>query len=182
MVKQKSHNVFSIQGRIVGAPSVRMSRQGDGGYVDVTLNVVEEVWDADTRAFVQSTTRVPLSFYSKDPDAESRRLRSGYAVIVDGHIRGRSYTDSQGGQRLSTDLRVDNIDIIEPFLSNGGSITPEPEARKAASKPSMQAGYKEQAEAQKPATKKPDTDRVAPAPYTGPTQTVDEFDDDEIPF
>lgn len=49
-------------------------------------------------------------------------------------------------------------------------------------KPSLQTGYREQAEAQKPATKKPDTDRVAPAPYNGPTQTVEQFDDDEIPF
>lgn len=182
MVKQKSHNNFSLSGRVVGVPGVRMSRQGEGGYVDVTLNVIEEIWDADTHEFVPSTTRVPLSYYSKAPQEDSARLKPGYAVIVDGHVRGRSYTDSQGGQRLATDLRVDNIDIIEPFLSNGGSITPEPEARKATSKPSMQAGYKEQAEEQKPATRKPDTSRVAPAPYTGPTQTVDEFDDDEIPF
>lgn len=182
MVEQKSHNTFSIQGRVVGVPGVRMAKQGDGGYVDVTLNVIGKIWDANMRTFVPSTEKVPISFYSKTPSEDAGRLKSGYAVIVDGHVIGRSYTDSQGGQRLATDLRVDNIDIIEPFLSNGGSITPEPEARKATSKPSMQAGYKEQAEEQKPATRKPDTSRVAPAPYNGPTQTVEQFDDDEIPF
>lgn len=184
MVKQKSHNTFSVQGRIVGVPSVRMTRQGDGGYVDVTLNVIEEIWDADTHEFVPSTTRVPLSYYSKSPSEDAGRLKSGYAVIIDGHVRGRSYTDNQGGQRLATDLRVDNIDIIEPFLSGQSQATPAPQEtpKMAGVKPSLQTGYREQAEAQKPATKKPDTDRVAPAPYTGPTQTVDEFDDDEIPF
>ena len=123
MVKQKSHNVFSIQGRVVGVPSVRMSRQGDGGYVDVTLNVIEEIWDADTHEFVPSTTRVPLSYYSKSPSEDAGRLKSGYAVIIDGHVRGRSYTDGQGGQRLAADLRVDNVDVIEPFLSGQSQAT-----------------------------------------------------------
>lgn len=182
MVKQKSHNTFSIQGRIVGVPSVRMSRQGDGGYVDVTLNVIEEIWDADTHEFLPSTTRVPLSYYSKSPSEDAGRLKSGYAVIVDGHVRGRSYTDNQGGQRLATDLRVDNIDIIEPFLSGQSQATPAHEAPKAAGKPSLQAGYQEQTEAQKTAIRKTGADRVAPAPYNGPTQTVEQFDDDEIPF
>lgn len=184
MVKQKSHNSFSIQGRIVGAPGIRMSRQGDGGYVDVTLNVIEEVWDPQAQAYLPNTTRVPLSYYSKAPQEDSQRLKPGYAVIIDGHIRGRSYTDSQGGQKLAADLRVDNVDIIEPFLSNGGSITPEPEARKAASKPSMQAGYQEQATIagqQKQTTEKTPC-KVAPAPYNGPAQTVEQFDDDDIPF
>lgn len=181
MVKQKSHNTFSIQGRIVGVPSVRMSRQGDGGYVDVTLNVIEEIWDADTHEFLPSTTRVPLSYYSKSPSEDAGRLKSGYAVIVDGHVRGRSYTDNQGGQRLSTDLRVDNIDIIEPFLSGQSQATP---AARGTGRPSMQAGYQEQATIagqQKQTTEKTPS-KVAPAPYNGPAQTVEQFDDDDIPF
>lgn len=181
MVKQKSHNVFSIQGRVVGVPSVRMTRQGDGGYVDVTLNVIEEIWDADTHEFVPSTTRVPLSYYSKSPSEDAGRLKSGYAVIIDGHVRGRSYTDNQGGQRLATDLRVDNIDIIEPFLSGQSQATP---ASRGTGRPSMQAGYQEQATIagqQKQTTEKTPS-KVAPAPYNGPAQTVEQFDDDDIPF
>lgn len=153
MVKQKSHNTFSVQGRIVGVPSVRMTRQGDGGYVDVTLNVIEEIWDADTHEFVPSTTRVPLSYYSKSPSEDAGRLKSGYAVIIDGHVIGRSYTDSQGGKRLAADLRVDNVDIIEPLLGGGASLnTP--------GKPSLQAGYQAQ---------------QTEAP-------IEQFDDDQIPF
>ena len=181
MVKQKSHNTFSIQGRVVGVPSVRMSRQGDGGYVDITLNVMEEMWDPQAQAYLPNTTKVPLSYYSKVPQEDSQRLKPGYAVIVDGHVRGRSYTDGQGGQRLAADLRVDNVDVIEPFLSKDAHATP---ASRGTGRPSMQAGYQEQAtiaEQQKQTTEKTPS-KVAPAPYNGPAQTVEQFDDDDIPF
>lgn len=181
MVKQKSHNTFSIQGRVVGVPSVRMSRQGDGGYVDITLNVMEEMWDPQAQAYLPNTTKVPLSYYSKVPQEDSQRLKPGYAVIVDGHVRGRSYTDGQGGQRLAADLRVDNVDVIEPFLSKDTHATP---AARGTGRPSMQAGYQEQATIagqQKQATEKTPS-KVAPAPYNGPAQTVEQFDDDDIPF
>lgn len=153
MVEQKSHNTFSIQGRVVGVPGVRMAKQGDGGYVDVTLNVIGKIWDANMRTFVPSTEKVPISFYSKTPSEDAGRLKSGYAVIIDGHVIGRSYTDSQGGKRLAADLRVDNVDIIEPLLGGGASLN-------APGKPSLQAGYQAQ---------------QTEAP-------IEQFDDDQIPF
>lgn len=181
MVEQKSHNTFSIQGRVVGVPSVRMAKQGDGGYVDVTLNVIGKIWDANMRTFIPSTEKVPISSYSKTPSEDAGRLKSGYAVIVDGHVIGRSCTDSQGCKRLAADLRVDNVDVIEPFLSKDAHATP---ASRGTGRPSMQAGYQEQAtiaEQQKQTTEKTPS-KVAPAPYNGPAQTVEQFDDDDIPF
>lgn len=183
MVKKNGHNTFSVMGRIKETADVRRSRQADGGYVGFTLNVQEETWDAQTRSWVPSVTQVPLSFYSKAPEDDAMLLVPGYTVIVDGHLRGRSYS-SQGETRNTADLRIDNIDVVEPHLTKGASITPETGGQTAGKESGLQAGYREQARqagAQDSATKT-GADRVAPEPYNGPVQTVEQFDDDNIPF
>ena len=170
-------------GRVACQPEVRNAKQAEGGYVSLTLNVQEETWDAQSRSWVPSVTQVPLSFYSKAPDKDAGRIRQGYVVIIDGHLKGRTYS-SQGEQKTTVDLRVDNIDIVEPHLSSGASITPETGGQTAGKESGLQAGYREQARqagAQDSATMT-GADRVAPEPYSGPVQTVEQFDDDQIPF
>lgn len=185
MVKKNGHNAFSVMGRIKETADVRRSRQADGGYVGFTLNVQEETWDAQSRSWVPSVTQVPLSFYSKAPEDDAMLLVPGYTVIVDGHLRGRSYS-SQGEQKNTVDLRIDNIDVIEPHLTKGSSITPgvqEQEGRKGSG---LQAGYREQAKQAEPqhsaSTPEERIARVSPENYNGPIQTVEQFDDDQIPF
>ena len=163
MVKQKGHNMFSVMGRVACQPEVRNAKQAEGGYVSLTLNVQEETWDAQSRSWVPAVTQVPLSYYSKTPDEDAGRIHQGYVVIIDGHLKGRTYS-SQGEQKTTVDLRIDNIDVVEPHLSSGASITPETGGQAA--------GNPAQAKA----------DRVAPTPYNGQVQTVEQFDDDQIPF
>lgn len=160
--KFKTHNSFSVEGRLADRPDIRYS-QTEGGFISFTLIVSEETWNPDTRKFEVAKSRLPLSFYSKNPEEDIVGLNKGVAVIVDGHLRGRSY-NSNGESKLTADIRVDNIDIIEPMLSQG-----QPQAQGQ--------GVKTQASAQAPKRKS-----VEPPPYNGPDTTVEQFDDDPIPF
>ncbi len=169
MTKYKTHNMFSIQGRLTENAEIKYS-QTEGGYIQLSLKVLEEAWNPETRKFDLVPSRLPLSYYSKNPEQDAVGLNKGVAVIVDGHLRGRSYTDNRGAQRETADIRVDNIDIIEPFLSRQ-TAQESATAQQATAQPLAQ-------QQEQPAPKR----SVEPPPYDGPTVPVEKFDDDPIPF
>ena len=92
---------------------------------------------------VEATEWHRISFFGKVAEVCGQYLKKGSAVYVEGALRTRKYTDKEGIERYSTEIRGDRMQMLggkggnEERQSEG--ITPPPERRAPAAKPAPDA-------------------------------------------
>ncbi len=64
------------------------------------------------------------SIWGKRGEALQQYLRKGQLVYVDGTLRAREYTDREGKNRTSLDIRVDQVELLGGRGAGGGESVP----------------------------------------------------------
>lgn len=109
-------------------PEVRYTA---GGYAVANFSIAcSESWkDKNTGEKKESTEWVRISFFGKLAEIAGQYLKKGSQVYVEGSIRTRKWTDKEGQERYTTEIRGDEMRMLgkqdrsEPSTN---SSTPSP--------------------------------------------------------
>jgi len=163
-------NKVILIGHLGGDPDVYYSQSG-GATVRVGLATKERRKDRSGER-QEHTEWHRLVFFGKLAEIAAEYLKKGQQISVTGKIRSSKYTDRDGIERKSTEIIVDDMEMLgrKDDRQGGASDRDEPRQhqRPATSGRTAQTGdsYRRAKEGQS-----------APPP---PPQ--DDFDDDDIPF
>ena len=68
----------------------------------------------------QTTDLIDVSAWRGNADFVRKHFRKGNMIVVDGRLQTRSYTDSEGKTRVSTEVNAENIYFGEPKAAKAG--------------------------------------------------------------
>ena len=192
-----SVNKVIIVGNLGRDPEMRTFPSGDQ-VANVTIATTDRWRDKNTGENREATEWHRVTFNGRLAEIAGQYLRKGSQVYVEGSLRTRKWTDPQGQERYSTEIRADQMQMLGSRQGMGGggggggnggyddggygggndggydaAPAPAPQ-RRAAPAPAPQM-------APRPAAPAP---RPAPAPVQQAPRANSGFDDmdDDIPF
>ena len=106
-------------------------------------------------------------------DTAEKFVRKGTSLFIEGKLRTRSYTDQSGVKKFTTEIVVDNLQLLSPRR-------PDQEDEQGAFQQPAQPAYQPAA----PAGFQPRAEQPAPAQpaYSGPQAPAAEEGSDDLPF
>ena len=164
-------NKVILVGNLGNDPDVKATQ---GGTTITTISVAtSEQWkDKQTGQAQERTEWHRVKFFGKLAEIAGEYLRKGSQVYVEGSLRTRKWTDQSGGEKYSTEIRADQMQMLgsrqgmgQPAGDDGGGYDSAPRRPAPASR-------------QAPASAPPQ--RPA-APASKASSGFDDMDDD-IPF
>jgi single-strand DNA-binding protein len=167
-----SVNKVILVGNLGRDPELRTFPNGDQ-IANVTLATTDKWKDKASGEPREHTEWHRLVFSGRLAEIAGQYLRKGAPIYVEGSIRTRKWQDQSGQDRYSTDIRVDQMQML-------GS-------RQGAGEPRGDDGYGDARPAAPPAQRSaPPASRptAAPAPVAPSSGAAGGFDDldDDIPF
>lgn len=155
-------NKVILIGNLGKDPEVRYFPSGDA-VANATIATTESWKDKQSGEQKEATEWHNVVFPGKLGEIAGKYLKKGSKVYVEGSLRTRKWTDKEGKDRYTTEIRVQDMQMLDG--RPGGSAPMGDEAR---------GGYGGGAPARAPA-------RSAPA--AAPAADMDApFEDDDIPF
>ncbi|KAF4516489.1 hypothetical protein B566_EDAN003236 [Ephemera danica] len=149
-----SVNKAIIVGNLGKDPEVRYTASGEA-ICNITVATSENWKDKTTGEKKEQTEWHRISFFGKLAEVAGQYLKKGSQIYVEGSIRTRKWTDKEGQERYTTEIRGDEMKML-------GS-------RQGMGAPASSGGYDETAD-------------FAPAPAKNkPKPSFDDLGDD-IPF
>ena len=113
-------NFVHLVGRAVQEPQLR---QSDSGKKVANLNLVTlETWQDKGGKRQERTEFHRLVFWDRNADQVVAGVKKGNRLGVDGKIQTRSWRDSQGQQRYTTEIVVGKIYL----MTENGDVHEEP--------------------------------------------------------
>ena len=162
-----SVNKVIIVGNLGRDPEMRTFPSGDQ-VANVIIATTDRWKDKQTGENRENTEWHRVSFHGRNAEIAGQYLRKGSQVYVEGSLRTRKWSDQQGQERYTTEVRADQMQMLGSRQGSGDD--------------SRQHEYDEPAPRPAPAPRAP-AQRQAPAP--APRQEggsgFDDMDDD-IPF
>ena len=161
-------------GNVGRDPEVRYldGQSGNAKVATFTLATTERYRDrnGETR---ENTEWHNIVAWRGNADVAERFIRKGTQIYVEGRIRTRSWDDQTGNKRYTTEIIVDNLQLLGKKSDNPGA---QPGAYQA---PAQQGGY----QAQQPYSQQAQP-AYAPVQPQAPQQNavVDDMPDDDLPF
>lgn len=149
-------NQCNFIGRLGRDPEMRTFPSGDQ-VANVTLAVGSKWKDRNSGEAKESTEWVRLVFHGKSAEIAGQYLRKGSQIFVTGEMQTRKWTDQAGVEKYSTEVRVNNFQMLGAKPDDGGERAPAP-----APAPRQQSR--------------------APAPAPRAASGFDDMADDGIPF
>jgi single-strand DNA-binding protein len=163
-----SVNKVIIVGNLGRDPEMRSFPSGDQ-VANVTIATTDRYKDKATGEMKEITEWHRVSFFGRLAEIAGQYLRKGSQVYVEGSLRTRKWTDKDGQEKYSTEIRADQMQMLGSRQGMGGPG------------PSDDGGYDEPRRAA-PAPRAPAAaPRQAPAPAPRAASGFDDMDDD-IPF
>lgn len=154
-------NKVILVGNLGRDPEVRTFPSG-GQVANVTLATTERWKDRQSGEMREHTEWHRLVFNDRLAEIAGQYLRKGSQIYVEGSIRTRKWTDQSGQERSTSEIRVDNMQMLGSRNAAGGDDASYDAPRRAAA----------------PARPAP-----APAPAAAQPPAADLGDmDDDIPF
>ena len=150
-----SVNKVIIVGNLGRDPEVRYMPSGDA-VTNIAVATTERYKDKQSGEQKEITEWHRIVFFNRLAEVAGEYLKKGSAVYVEGRLATRKWTDKDGVERYTTEIKADSMQMLGGRNSAGGGS--EPYDAPAASRP-----------AAAPAARKP-----------APT-VMDDLDDD-IPF
>ena len=112
-----SLNQATLIGHVGKDPELRTFP--DGGQVcSVSLATTEKWTDKQTGELQEATEWHRLVFNGRQAEVASRYLKKGSQCYVQGGLRHRKWTDKDGIERTTTEIRVDNLKLLGAPASN----------------------------------------------------------------
>ncbi len=165
-----SVNKVIIVGNLGRDPETRSFPNGDQ-VANVTIATTDKWKDKVTGEMKEITEWHRVSFFGRLAEIAGQYLRKGSQVYVEGSLRTRKWTDKDGIEKYSTEIRADSMQMLGSREGRGGAGAGSDDS----------GGY--EASARAPGAK---ASSAAPrqAPAASPAKAASGFDDmdDDIPF
>ena len=160
-----SVNKVILVGNLGRDPEVRYLPSGDP-VANVTI-ATSSKYKSKTGEMVEETEWHRVTFFGKLADIVGQYLKKGRSVYIEGRIKTRKYTDTDGVEKYATDIIAHEMQML-----GGREGMGEPSGDDEGSG----GGYQRQAPAARPAAP-----AARPAAAAKPSSGFDDMDDD-IPF
>jgi single-strand DNA-binding protein len=165
-----SVNKVIIVGNLGRDPETRSFPNGDQ-VANVTIATTDRYKDKTSGEMKEITEWHRVSFFGRLAEIAGQYLRKGSQVYVEGSLRTRKWTDKDGIEKYSTEIRADSMQMLGSRQGMGGGSGGGDDG----------GGY--DAPAHAPTARAP---AAAPrqAPAASPAKAASGFDDmdDDIPF
>ena len=165
-----SVNKVILVGNLGRDPETRSFPNGDQ-VANVTIATTDRYKDKTSGEMKEITEWHRVSFFGRLAEIAGQYLRKGSQVYVEGSLRTRKWTDKDGLEKYSTEIRADSMQMLGSRQGMGGASGGGDES----------GGYEAPRSAQ-PARASAAAPRQAPA--SSPAKAASGFDDmdDDIPF
>jgi len=167
-----SINKVIIVGNLGKDPEMRSFPNGDQ-IANIAIATTDKWKDKQSGEMKEATEWHRIVFNGRLAEIVGQYLRKGSQVYVEGSLRTRKWTDKEGVEKFTTEIRADNMQMLGSRQGMGGS--------NASAGHDDGGGY--EAPRQSAATaSRPQAPRQAPTP--APSKASSGFDDmdDDIPF
>ena len=166
-----SVNKVIIVGNLGRDPETRSFPNGDQ-VANVSIATTDRYKDKTSGEMKEITEWHRISFFGRLAEIAGQYLRKGSQVYVEGSLRTRKWTDKDGIEKFTTEIRADSMQMLGSRQGMGGD---------AAGGGDDGGGY-EAAPRSAPAARPAPAQRQAPA--AAPAKAASGFDDmdDDIPF
>lgn len=166
-----SVNKVIIVGNLGRDPETRSFPNGDQ-VANVTIATTDRYKDKTSGEMKEITEWHRVSFFGRLAEIAGQYLRKGSQVYVEGSLRTRKWTDKDGIEKYSTEIRADSMQMLGSRQGMGGGGGGGDDG-----------GYDAPQQRSAPAARAP---AAAPrqAPAASPAKSASGFDDmdDDIPF
>lgn len=164
-----SINKVIIVGNLGRDPEMRSFPNGDQ-LANVTIATTDKWKDKQTGEAKEHTEWHRVVFNGRLAEIVGQYLRKGSQVYVEGSLRTRKWTDKEGVEKYSTEIRADQMQMLGSRQGMGG--------------PGGDEGGGYDAPRQAPAARGPSASAAAARPAPAPAKSASGFDDmdDDIPF
>ncbi len=172
-----SVNKVILVGNLGRDPEVRTFPNGDR-VANVTLATTDRWKDKQTNEMREATEWHRIVFNYRLAEIAEQYLRKGSQIYVEGSLRTRKWTDKDGFEKYTTEIRADNLQMLGSRQGAGVPVGDEDNLGA-----NQGSSYSRPAPASRPVTAAPrPTPDTAPAP--APVSSGGSFDDmdDDIPF
>ena len=166
-----SVNKVIIVGNLGKDPEVRSFPSGDR-VANVTIATTDRWKDKQTSEMKEATEWHRVVFNGRLAEIVEQYLRKGSQVYVEGSLRTRKWTDKDGVDKYTTEIRADQMQMLGSRQGMGG-----PGSEDSGGSDGGSASYARPAPASRPAAQAP----RQPATPAKSTSGFDDMDDD-IPF
>lgn len=130
-----SVNKVILVGNLGRDPEIKVFPSGDQ-VANVTIATTDKWRDKQTGETKEHTEWHRLVFNGRLAEIAGQYLRKGSQIYVEGSIRTRKWTDQQSGQdRYSTEIRVDQMQMLGGKQDGAASQAPAKSAKPAQSEP-----------------------------------------------
>lgn len=105
-------NKAIIVGRLGNDPVVKQFNNG-GSVTHISVATSEQWTDKQTGEKKEATEWHRISLFNRLGEIAAQYLRKGSAVYIEGSLRTNKYTDQNGIERYSTEIRADNLQMLD---------------------------------------------------------------------
>ena len=165
-----SINKVIIVGNLGKDPEMRSFPNGDQ-IANIAIATTDKWKDKSSGEMKEATEWHRIVFNGRLAEIVGQYLRKGSQVYVEGSLRTRKWTDKEGVEKFTTEIRADQMQMLGSRQGMGGS--------NASAGHDDGGGYEAPRQSAAPASR-PQAPRQAPAPSKA-SSGFDDMDDD-IPF
>ncbi|MBP9147386.1 MAG: single-stranded DNA-binding protein [Rhodoferax sp.] len=169
-----SVNKVILVGNLGRDPEVRTFSSGDR-VANVTIATTDKWKDKQTNEMREATEWHRVVFNGRLAEIVEQYLRKGSQIYVEGSLRTRKWTDKDGIEKYTTEIRADQMQMLGGRQGMGAPVGDDDGFDSPAAN-----NYGQRAPATRPAAA-PNRSAPAPAPTARPSSGFDDMDDD-IPF
>lgn len=105
-------NKAIIVGRLGNDPVVKQFSNG-GSVTHISVATSEQWTDKQTGEKREATEWHRISLFNRLGEIAAQYLKKGSAVYIEGSLRTNKYTDQNGVERYSTEIRADNLQMLD---------------------------------------------------------------------
>ncbi len=157
-----SVNKVIIVGNLGRDPETRYMPSGDA-MTTIAVATTDSWKDKTSGEKKEQTEWHRITFFGKLAEIAGQYLKKGSQVYVEGSLRTRKYTDKDGVEKYSTDIKADTMQMLGSRQGAGGGAPMDDEYGSA------------------PAPRQNTNQNAAPRPAPKPASNFNDMDDD-IPF
>lgn len=138
-----SVNKVIIVGNLGRDPEARTFPNG-GQVCNVRVATTDRWKDKQSGEMREATEWHAVVFNDRLAEIAAQYLRKGSQVYVEGQLRTRKYTDKDGNERYSTEIRADQMQMLGGKESgNAPAPAPRPQSRATAPAPRASSGFED---------------------------------------
>ena len=123
-------NLCVFTGRLGRDPEVRRLQNGDAA-VNISIAVGKKWKDKNSGEMKEQTTWVPVSFFGKTAELVGQYCQKGSHIRVTGEFSVRKYTDKDGNEKVATEIRGQDLQLLGSRQDGGGGGAPAPRQQQA---------------------------------------------------